>query len=136
MLRVRTRYFGRVRELLGVKAEEYEVEDGSTVADLLLAYIPKRHVEESEAWRRTVFRTAKGRLLTNRDGTPILRNHLILVDGKTSSLNRRLRDGDEVAVLPPFGGGCRQESPREETASNSYRAVKLHPHNWDAAHYE
>jgi molybdopterin converting factor small subunit len=105
MPRVKTRYFGRVRELLGVKAEEYEVEDGATVADLLLVHIPQRHKEESEAWKRTIFRTAKGKLLMNKDGTPLLRNHLILVDGKTSNLSQRLRDGDEIAVLPPFGGG-------------------------------
>jgi len=105
MTRVRTRYFGKIRELLGVKKEEYNVKEGATLADLLLTYIPERHKKKSKAWNETIFRTVKGERLLNRDGTPILRNHLILIDGKTSSLKQKLKEGDEVAVLPPFGGG-------------------------------
>lgn len=105
MSKVKTRYFGKIRELLGVKTEEYDVPEGSTLADLLLTYIPERHKEESKTWKETIFRTAKGEVLLNKDGTPVLKNHLILVDGKTSSLKQKLKEGNEVAVLPPFGGG-------------------------------
>ncbi len=105
MTRVRARYFGKIRELLGVKTEEYDVEEGATLADLLLTYIPERHKKESETWKETIFRTVKGEMLLNKDGTPILKNYLILIDGKTSSLKQKLKEGDEIAVLPPFGGG-------------------------------
>jgi len=105
MMQVRTRYFGKIRELLGVKMEEYNVKEGATLADLLLTYIPERHKEESEAWNETIFRTVKGEMLLNRDGTPVLKNYLILVNGKTSDLKQKLKEGDEIAVLPPFGGG-------------------------------
>ena len=105
MSRVKTRYFGKIRELLGVKTEEYDIPEGSTLADLLLTYIPERHKGESETWKKTIFRTAKGEILLNKDGTPVLKNYLILVDGKTSSLKQKLKEGNEIAVLPPFGGG-------------------------------
>jgi len=105
MIRVRTRYFGKIRELLGVKMEEYKVKEGATLVDLLLRYIPEKHKEESETWKETIFRRVKGELLINKDGTPILKNYLILIDGKSSSLNQKLKDGNEIAVLPPFGGG-------------------------------
>jgi len=105
MPKVRTRYFGKIRELLGVKMEEYDIKEGTTLADLLLTYIPERHKKESKVWREMIFRTVKGEMLLNKDGTPVLRNYLILVDGKKSSLTQKLKEGNEVAVLPPFGGG-------------------------------
>ena len=105
MLKVRTRYFGKIRELLGVKMEEYDVKEGTTLVDLLLTYIPERHKRESEAWKETIFRTVKGDILLNKNGTPILKNYLILVNGKKSDLRQSLKEGDEIAVLPPFGGG-------------------------------
>jgi len=105
MIKVRTRYFGKIRELLGVKTEEYDVKEEATLADLLLTHIPERHKKASKAWNEMIFRTVKGERLLNKDGTPILKNYLILIDGKTSSLKQKLKEGDEIAVLPPFGGG-------------------------------
>jgi len=102
---VKVRYFGRLRELLNLKTEEYKVKDSAAIADLLLKYIPERHGEVSETWRETIFRTAKGEILLKKDGTPLLRNYIILVGGKSSHLGYELREGDEIAVLPPFGGG-------------------------------
>jgi len=105
MTKVKTRYFGKIRELLGVKTEEYDVKEGATLADLLLTYIPERHKKESKVWKETIFRTVKGETLLNKDGTPVLKNYLILVDGKKSNLKQKLKEGNEIAVLPPFGGG-------------------------------
>jgi len=105
VLTVNVRYFGKIREILDVKTEEYTVEDGTKLSDLLLKHVTQRHREASEKWVRTVFRTVKGELLLNRDGTPVLNNHLVLINGKSPSLNYGLKDGDEIAVLPPFGGG-------------------------------
>ncbi len=105
MAKIRARYFGKIRELLGVKVEEYDVKEGATLADLLLHYVPERHKEKSDVWKETIFRTVKGEMLVNKDGTPVLKNYLILIDGKTSSLKQKLKDGNEIAVLPPFGGG-------------------------------
>jgi len=105
MIRVRMKYFGKIREMLEVKIEEYDVKEGATLADLFLKYIPERHKKASQDWKETIFRTAKGEILLNRDGTPVLKNYLILVNGNRSSLNQKVKEGDEIAVLPPFGGG-------------------------------
>jgi len=105
VIKIKIRYFGKIRELLGVKAEEYNVKDETRLADLLLTYIPGRHKKEAEAWNEMIFRTVKGERLLKKNGTPILKNYLILINGKTSDLKQKLKDGDEIAVLPPFGGG-------------------------------
>ncbi len=105
LVAVKVRYFGRLRELLNVKKEEYEVKDGDTLTELLVNYIPERHKKVSEPWRETIFKQVNGEITLNRNGEPLLRNYLILVDGKALGLGYKLRDGDEVVVLPPGGGG-------------------------------
>lgn len=104
MAKIKVKYFGELRDLLGTREEEYDVE-GITIAELLLEYIPDRHTEVADKWRETVFATIRGEVAVNRDGMPILKNHFILVGGKSTELNYRLRDGDEIAILPPVGGG-------------------------------
>jgi len=105
MARIRVKYFGKIRELLGVKIEEYDIEEGATLAGLLLHYVPHRHKDKSEAWKEMIFRRVKGEMLVDRDEMPILKNYLILIDGKSSDLKQKLKDGDEIAILPPPGGG-------------------------------
>lgn len=104
MAKVKVKYFGRLRELLGIKEEDYDV-DGATLADLLLKHIPERHRDKSKEWQETVFVTVRGEVAINAAGTPMLKNHFILVKGRTPELTYRLEDGDEVAILPPVGGG-------------------------------
>jgi MoaD family protein len=104
MAKVKVKYFGMLREMLGVREEEYNVED-ATLADLLLKYIPENHKDVAEKWVETIFVTVKGEVAVNRDGMPIIKNHFILVGGRNMNINYRLKDGDEVAILPPVGGG-------------------------------
>jgi len=74
--------FARLRELLGFGARELEVDDGTTLDDV---------------WVR-LSRDAPG-LDGLRSSTRFARNGA-LADGATL-----LREGDEVALLPPVGGG-------------------------------
>ena len=106
MVRVKVRYFGKLRELLGVREEDYEIEE-STLADLLLRHIPNRHRGKAEDWKRTIFMTIRDGVAVRRDGTPVLKNYIILVRGRNLNLSYRLKDNDEVAILPPVGGGKR-----------------------------
>jgi len=105
MITVKVRYFGELRELLNLKEEEYQVKDGTTLTGLILKHIPERHEEVSKSWKETVFRMVRGEIATDGDGTPVLRNYLVLIKGKSPSLSYKLKDGDEVVVLPPSGGG-------------------------------
>jgi molybdopterin converting factor small subunit len=99
------RYFGKLRELLGVKKEEYNVEEETTLADLLVSHVPERHSTVSKTWAETLFRTVRGEMAQNRNGTPVLGDYLVTLNGKSVILGERLKEGDEVAIMPPFGGG-------------------------------
>jgi MoaD family protein len=102
---VYVRYFGKLRELLGVRKEEYAVDEGTTLMDLLVNRIPQRHPKVSESWAGTLFRTVKGEVAQNKNGVPFLSNYLVTLNGKSVSLGEKMKQGDEVAVMPPFGGG-------------------------------
>jgi len=80
-LRVTVRYFASIREEVGLEREEVEVQEGSTVRDLLEAL---------------------------REARPELRGRrklLVAVNGVRSGPERRLREGDIVALLPSVSGG-------------------------------
>ena len=98
-------YFGKLRELLGVKSEKLFVDEGATVMDLLVSLIPKRHPGASGAWVATVFRKVKDEAAQDTSSVPVLGDYIVTLNGRSSSLWERLKEGDEVAVMPPFGGG-------------------------------
>jgi molybdopterin converting factor small subunit len=102
---VKVKYFGKIRELLGVKSEEYKFKEGEQIKDLLLTYIPRKHKISSKCWIEDIFKTANGKIIFDGDGMPILKGLLILIEGKSYSLIDKLKDLDEVVLLPPFGGG-------------------------------
>ena len=89
------KYFALLREILGVGEEEYELEDGVTLYDLLLNHIPERHRNAAEVWRDKIRRFLEGE-------SP---GYIVIVNGNRADPDKRLRDGDVVAVLPPVGGG-------------------------------
>lgn len=102
MAKVRVRYFGKIRELLGIKEEEYEIED-SSLEDLLLKHIPSRHEMDTGEWREIIS-------LAEGDAGKIgcsssCGNYLIFVNGEIRDIKYKLEDGDVVAILPPVGGG-------------------------------
>jgi molybdopterin converting factor small subunit len=105
MIVVYVRYFGKLRELLGVRKEEYKVDEGTTLMDLLVNFIPQKHPEVFESWTGTLFRTVKGELAQSKNSVPVLGNYLITLNGKSASLREKMIERDEVAVMPPFGGG-------------------------------
>ena len=117
MPRVKVRYFASLRELLGnTREEEYEVKDGTMLMDLLLKRIPERHRNASRRWKERIFETEGDGIKSDKDGTPSLGGYyLILIngrsyrsiseDGRHPGLTYKLKDRDEIAILPPVGGG-------------------------------
>jgi len=115
--KIKVRYFAVLRELLGdIKEEEYEIGKGTALMELLLEYIPQRHPGASSLWKEHLFQTEKGEITFEKDATPSLKGYyLVLVngkphrsifeDGKPVGLWYKLNDGDEIAILPPVGGG-------------------------------
>lgn len=114
MLKVNVEYFANLRELMGVKEEKYKVENGTALMDLLLNHIPNRHQDVSERWKSQVFEIEGGEIKCEKDGSPSLK-YLVLINGisyisiregkKRLGLRYKLKDGDDVSVLPPVGGG-------------------------------
>lgn len=80
-MRVRVLYFARLRETLGIREEVVELPDGAEVRALLEAV--KSHHEALRGFKEL----------------------LVAVNGEYASVDRRLREGDVVALLPPVSGG-------------------------------
>ena len=75
-MKVRVVLFGALRKRAGVVESELELSDGARVADVLAALgLPDR----VDTWA--------------------------LVDGRRAGRDRRLRDGAEVQLFQPVGGG-------------------------------
>src|SRR4051794_23075749 len=81
-MRVTMLYFAAARERAGVPSEAVELPDGATAAQALAAAC-ERH---------------PGRKAT----APRLR---VAVDEVSAALDRRLRDGAQIALTPPVSGG-------------------------------
>ncbi|MCC6042775.1 MAG: MoaD/ThiS family protein [Candidatus Verstraetearchaeota archaeon] len=93
-MKVKVKFFALLREAAGTKELEEELEEGATVRGLLERLgdkLPKR-------FRELVF-----------EGREVSRNVIILVNRRgireLDGLETKLKDGDEVALLPPVSGG-------------------------------
>lgn len=84
-MRVRVLCFGILKDLRQVATEEIEVPEGSTVADLL------QILEQG---------TSNSSMNAN-----VWQGLAVAVNREYSSAGAVLRDGDEVALLPPVSGG-------------------------------
>ena len=81
-LRIQCRFFARYAELLGVDQASLEFQAGATVAEAV------------ERIRREF-----------AGGTALPPRPLVAVNRVHALYDRRLADGDEVALLPPLAGG-------------------------------
>jgi molybdopterin converting factor small subunit len=106
MAKVKIKYFSRLRELLDIREEEYEVKN-SSLADLLIKYIP---TEITKELKEINFVTLEGGIVINKDGALISAKYFILVNGLNRDLTYILKDGDEVVILPPIeSGNCEDQ---------------------------
>ena len=80
-MRVRVLYFGVLKESLGREGEDVELAEGARVADLMA-----RYEDRGAEWTRTI---------------------AVAVNQEYARREDALRDGDEVALLPPVSGGVR-----------------------------
>jgi molybdopterin converting factor subunit 1 len=75
-------YFGTLKDLFGLTQEALDVPDGTTV-EALLSVLRARTSKQSDIWRSLA-------VAVNRD---------------YAGVATVLREGDEVALLPPVSGG-------------------------------
>ena len=82
-MRVRVLYFGILKELLGQNGVSMEVAEGASVADLVALH-RKLGKGAAELWNSLA----------------------VAVNQEYARAGHVLKDGDEVALLPPVSGGC------------------------------
>ena len=86
-MRVRVLYFGALKDVFGCESEMVELMEGARVADLL-----------------TVYR--------GRGSTGLWDSLAVAVNQEYARVEDVLREGDEVALLPPVSGGCEEGIPQ------------------------
>lgn len=81
-MRVRLKLFAYLRETLGTKEEEIEVEEGAKVGEIWESF---------------------------KDKVPMNKNFRVLfaVNGQYVEKDRELKEGDEVVFIPPVSGGSK-----------------------------
>ena len=101
-IRVTVQYFTLLKKTIGIGKEEYEFEDGETVADLWIRILKKWGTEiEKGGYVDAVTKEPCSILIAvNRVGVLGLK-HVGLYDG----LKTELKDGDVIAMYPPAMGG-------------------------------
>jgi len=92
---VKVKYFTTLREIVGKKEEQIQLSQASTL-EALLKQLSRKYGEDFEDYIYDSLGTVRGHLQ-------------FLINGKSSSaeqgMKTKLRDGDELAILPPVGGG-------------------------------
>ena len=92
-MKITTKYYAFIRERLGRSTEEFELQEGSTIADFL-KLLSERH---------------GGNLVGVFEGAVLRRGFVVALNGENVEQARwgstRLKDGDVVVVLPPIAGG-------------------------------
>ncbi len=82
MISIRLKFFAYARELVGRKEITFEIESDATVKNLM------------------------EQILMEYPSLREIHDHIIIaVNKNTCKSDRRLKDGDEVAILPPVSGG-------------------------------
>jgi molybdopterin converting factor subunit 1 len=92
-MRVRVLYFGMLREIVGATDETVDVVDGVRV-DALLHILRERTSKQAMADKLNLVSDER-----------LWRSLAVAVNREYSSPEVVLRDGDEVALLPPVSGG-------------------------------
>ena len=96
-MKVKVEYLGHIKNILGSKREEeIEVEDNSSISDLLLV-LSEKH---GESFKKAVYEAG---------GKDIKSNFIATVNGfllnQLKGIETKLKDGDRVVLMPIVSGG-------------------------------
>ncbi len=106
-MRVRVLYFGVLRDVFGGSEEEVEVPEGTAVGEFLRIL---RHRTSNHSMEDIV-----------RLEEPVWLSLAVAVNREYGTRSIVLRDGDEVALLPPVSGGyCARRKARSACKGNKH----------------
>jgi molybdopterin converting factor subunit 1 len=108
-MRLRLRFFAAAREALGRSEMPLEVPDGSTVGELL----------ERLRGEHPAFAALPAEMMVS-------------VNLEYQSPGHVLREGDEVAFIPPVSGGSTGEQDDAAPSAENRRERTPRPEGWDA----
>lgn len=95
-VKVIVKYFAVIREIVGKREDDLEMDEGSTVQDLLL-YLSRIN---GDKFKEYIYKVGTERLNENLQ---------FLVDGRSintlNGIKTKLHDGCKFIIIPPVGGG-------------------------------
>lgn len=96
-MKVKVEYLGHIKNILGSKREEeVEIEESSSVTDLLLILSEKYGLP----FKKTIY---------ERSSTDVKPNYIITVNGyllnQLDGVKTKLKNGDHITLLPIVSGG-------------------------------
>jgi len=94
-IRVKVKFFTTLREIVGKKEEQIEFSRSVTV-EALMKQLLKKYGKEFEDYVYDELGNVRGHLQFLVNG-----NSVTALQG----FKTKLRDGDQIAILPPVGGG-------------------------------
>ena len=106
-MQVKVRYLGMLREIAGREGEAVEVSDGARVGELYAAL--QQRIPQLQQFRHAI---------------------ALAVNYEYSGSETRLREGDEVALIPPVSGGAPEIRPVTKTPGcrrTDHAALVRHP---------
>jgi len=101
-MKISVLFFGALKDLIGQSAESVDLPDGAQVRELLLYYTRKASRFEA-----------------------MMPSLAIAVNQEYAGVERTLRDGDEVGLLPPVSGGSSAEKSPERSAEAVSRSGEV-----------
>ena len=96
-MRVRVLYFGVLKDVMGRRSAEMELAEGSSVAELLAVHRSSGRAADS-VWDSIA----------------------VAVNQEYARVGDALKDGDEVALLPPVSGGCGRQQQKQKRNTGSF----------------
>jgi len=95
MARVKVKTFSVIRDVLGAEVVELDVNGSETVGEIFDVLV-RRY---GEAFREKLWDKSTGKM------EPFLMRLNDEIISSTFDMNKKIKDGDEIAILFPVGGG-------------------------------
>ena len=105
-MRVKLLYFGVLKELAGAADETVEVREGTTVAELLGILRGRTSNPWTSNTTEKQAANCTGNMTRNGTEERLWPSLAVAVNREYATARVVLREGDEVALLPPVSGGC------------------------------